>query len=308
MFFVITCDDSVNPNADFRERNILNGIINADTNDFVVTLSRSYEIDGLDPYENTTDPAIHGADVKVWFDDKVRLLVEDTVGRIDKSRYDSDVSFYFNDDVQPLPGSFIEIEALLQSGLLLKSRTQVPDTLKTSAFINSDKIVPATSYSDEFFISWTNESGIFYHPRLFIRYYYNKSDSTILLKKQIPFDYVSDGDSLKPVYANPSLKSSYSISMETLDRAMEDISGDDPEKGDYFIVRIELEVMIYNKELSTYYSSVSNFSSDFTILVNQPDYTNIEGGFGVFGAYGISKFKINLTDDYIESFGYTKIF
>lgn len=306
LLFVITCNDSVNPNAEFRERNVLTGIINADANLFVVTLSRSYKIEGLDPLENTVDPAIHGADVKIWFDDKVRQLVEDTTGRIDKSRYNSDVSFYFNEDVNPRPGSFIEIEALLPNGLLLKSRTQVPDSLKRSDFPDSDKNVIAQS--DELFISWLNKPNIFYHPRLYIRYYYKKSNNAGLLKKEIPFEYVNEGGKQIPVYAKPSLKNNYSISMENVSKAMEDISEGNPEKGDYFIVRIDLEVMTYDEKLSAYFSSTSSFLSDFTILVNQPDYGNIEGGYGIFGAYGVSKLKIDVSEDYINSFGYTKIF
>ena len=44
-----SCDQSINPNAPFRERFILNGIMKSDTSYQIVTLTHSYQPEGYDP-------------------------------------------------------------------------------------------------------------------------------------------------------------------------------------------------------------------------------------------------------------------
>jgi virulence-associated protein VapD len=60
--------------------------------------------------------------------------------------------------------------------------------------------------------------------------------------------------------------------------------------------------------LSRYVSSTNQAFDDLTVTVNEADFTNVEGGLGIFGAY-VNKIydNIQFQENYIESFGYNFI-
>ena len=86
-----SCDQSINPNAPFRERFILNGIIKSDTSYQIVTLTHSYQPDGLSPLDYTDDPAIKNADVNIYYDNKLYRMRDTVVARVNSSRYSDSV-------------------------------------------------------------------------------------------------------------------------------------------------------------------------------------------------------------------------
>ncbi|MBE0557864.1 MAG: hypothetical protein IH628_11585, partial [Proteobacteria bacterium] len=50
-------------------------------------------------------------------------------------------------------------------------------------------------------------------------------------------------------------------------------------------LRAEFEFLSTDPHLYTYYNIVSGFRDEFTLRTDEPDYTNIRGGRGVFGAF-----------------------
>jgi hypothetical protein len=92
--------------------------------------------------------------------------------------------------------------------------------------------------------------------------------------------------------------------LEIVNKTMRDISGEDPQKENYIITKVVFSVISLDPELSKYYSAYETYSENFTIKLRQTDFSNIEGGKGIFGLY--YKFSLPLVVDkrYIESFGY----
>ncbi len=296
-----SCKEDFNIQAEFRPRNILTCIIRPDTSFQVVTLSSSYEIEGLNPYSNTETPSILGADVKMWYNNQVYQFRDSTIDRIDTSRYSTPITFYYNNDLKPIGGRFVDLEALLPNGLLLTSETQVPD-LESMSFVLSDTLVPPLGYRQEVELNWTKMGELVYHPQ-FIIIYYNRVDHQ-KYEKEIPLNYSESSGAYIPNYPKPSSRNSFVFDMDVINRAMSEISEGDPVKSNYSIVEMKLKVMVYDKNLSAYYSSVQQFLDGFTVKVDQPDFTNVRGGFGVFGSINVKEYELKISGSYVESFGY----
>jgi hypothetical protein len=46
--------------------------------------------------------------------------------------------------------------------------------------------------------------------------------------------------------------------------------------------------------LYMYYNLANGFQDEFSIRTDQPDYSNIQGGFGVFGAMTVDTVRVDL--------------
>lgn len=300
--FAFSCKDDFELEAQFKPRNVLSCIIRPDTALQVVTLSTSYQGDGMNPYAHTESPSIVGADVKMWYNNNVYEFKDTSFARIDTSRYKTPVTVYYNDQFKPNQGGgIVEIEALLSNGLLLSSYAEIPDVSGIS-FALSDTLVPPPYSGKHVEFNWTNIGELIYDPK-FVIVYYNRVDHQ-RYEKEIPISYTESNGVYTPVYPIASINNSVVYDMDAVDRAMEEIAGDDPVKSNYSVTKMIFNVMIFDQNLSAYYSSVQQFLDGFTVKLDQADFTNISGGFGIFGSYNIIQYGIKVTEEYVDSFGY----
>ncbi len=80
-------------------------------------------------------------------------------------------------------------------------------------------------------------------------------------------------------------------------------NGDD--KSNYKFLYIDLELLIFDQFLAGYISTTNGFLDNLSIRLDEPNYTNISGGLGIFGAYQYNDFQITLSNDYLSNLGYT---
>jgi len=301
-FLNFSCDESINPNAPFRERYILNGIMRGDTTYQVVTLTHSYQPDGLDPLEYTDDPAIRNAEVNIYYDNKLYHMRDTTIVRENTSHYNDSLRFYYNTELRPGPNQVIEIDALLPNGLLLQAESFTPNVQNIGFFeYESDKIIPP-SFGTRLTIKWQDLGKVLYDPKLLIHYYV-KGD-TLLKSKEVPLFYYNESGSLKGFFPSPFKNNSLFLELETIQQVLSEIPQNGKPKSEYTIVNLEMQLMVYDKYLSTYYSSVRQGVDGFTIKLDNPDYSNIKNGFGIFGSYIKTTYKLTFTKSYLNSLGF----
>jgi len=298
-----SCDQSINPNAPFRERFILNGIMRSDTSYQIVTLTHSYQPEGYDPKEYVDDPAINNAEVNIYYDNKLYHLRDTVVARKNSSRYGDSVHYYYNPDLKPGPGKVIEIDALLPNGLLLQSESKTPDIPAFGFFdYNSDELIPP-AFGTTIKVDWQDVADVLYAPRLNINYYVGGGDTTIH-HKEVPLFYYSSGGTLNPVYPTPGRKHFIEVDIETIKQALNEIPTEGKTKKQYSIKDMSLEVIVYDEYLSTYYSSIQLGLDGFTVKLDNPDYSNIKGGFGIFGSYIKTYYSFTIKPSFLQSAGF----
>ena len=79
-------------------------------------------------------------------------------------------------------------------------------------------------------------------------------------------------------------------------------NGDD--KSNYRFLRIDFELLIFDQFLAGYISTTNWFFDNLSIRLYEPNYTNINGGLGIFGAYEFNVFQIALSSQYLDKLGY----
>lgn len=300
----ISCDDSFSPKAPYEEKYSLNCIIRGDSLFQVATVYKSYDVPNIDPLENTEDPFINGAFIRMWRgNDEIYIFSDSSKERTDTSRYKSDFKYYYIDDFTPNEGDILKIEALLPNGRRLSSNTLAPTEVLRSES-RSDTIVTRTS-TGYLTTTWIIENpDQVYLPKLYIEYFENENGVNIRKIKIVPWEKVKIDNVTKYIY--PSLSRDYSIDYEIdlITESMEDISKNDSEKKKYTISSMFLELSVFDKNLSTYYFTVGLDDNSFAIGLDEGDYSNIENGFGIFGSFITQEFRISLSKNYVTSFGY----
>ena len=117
-------------------------------------------------------------------------------------------------------------------------------------------------------------------------YYKQYENGTFVDKKiLIPLVYyyiIGKDGSLIPFSVELSFNNYCGTTLETVNKTMQDISGNDPHKENYIITKVVFSVISLDPVLTKYYSANIAYSDseNFTIKLRQTDFSNIEGGKG----------------------------
>ena len=301
--FFISCDDSFNPFGDYKDSYVLTCVLRSDSTKQIATISQSFP----DLNSNTSGDVnwIQGAEVTVWQEDSVYVFKDSSAVINDPAYGQINIQFYYHPNVVLKPNKFIEIEALLASGKRLKSQGYTPGEIVFNT-VSSSIVIPPIN-TENYIVVWnTVAPGLMYDIKFQIRYLkkVNGVDQEFMI--EVPEEYVVNNGEEVPVYPKPNRNTSASFKMEAVNKIMQLISQDDPDKSNYSVYQVPLiQVVALDEGLSRYYSASSGSLEDLTVRVNSIDYTNIEGGFGIFGSYFKTDFSnARLLPEYIQSFGY----
>jgi hypothetical protein len=303
-FIFLSCEEDFNPYGDYFERYAFTCILKSDQKNQTATLFRSYRPDGYDPSTYTEDPSVVGADIRVWYNDSVFVFRDTSEARIDTSRYKTPFKYYYSDNFFVGSRKTIELEVLLPNGKRLRSSSVTPSQIVYDD--DSDVLIPPGSGSIlEFFWS-TVDNGIYFSPKMTIRYEQNVNGEIVYKTKDVPSKYVNSGNTLVPVFPAPSATAAVVYELDAITRAMQEISAGDPNKQNYAVFqKLIFTVVAFDIPTSRYVSSTGGSIDDLTVNVNVSDYSNIEGGFGLFGSYTKRNYtRLRFTENYVESFGY----
>lgn len=278
-----SCEDDINYMGEFEVQYSLNCVLRSDRTQHYATIKRSY-----DPNDLESDKNIQNAVIKLLLPDTT-LYFEDSVSM--------NSSFYVLKNYSLTMDTEIKIEANLPDGTILSSVTHTPYygrfTLETEN--GSPLLIPDDSFGETYYYRWkiygNNENYIF-GPSFYIIYYITGNEEKILYKK-VAGKYDREIDT-------------YGVSLEFIGKSMEDISKGINNIESINVIGAGFEVKVYDNALGIYANSVQTFEDEFSIRISEPDISNIEGGLGIFGTYFSNFFNIDITSDYIESFGYNK--
>ena len=308
VLFFLSCEENFSPYGQFQEKYILTCVLRGDTTLQTATLSHSYMSDGADPLNYNEEPYIVGADIRVWYEDSVYIFKDTTTARVDTSRYSSPFRYYYNNRFKVLNTRSIEIEVLLQNGRRLRAASVTPAKIVFKS--NSSVIIPPVNSDLVQFFWEALETETYFSPRFEIKYLHNVNGNIEAKSIEVPLKYENKDGIDSPVYPQSSSRLSVIYNMDVVIKTLAKISEGDPEKGNYTIFQTPiLDLLSFDNPLSIYLSSTSQSINDLTVNANTSDFTNIDGGLGIFGSqtnkiYSIIKFQQN----FIESFGYNFIF
>lgn len=304
------CDESFNPKIELQDEYLLTCLINCTSSYQTATVSRTFDVDGYDPSLNTSEKSVAGVEIRIWHRDTVYIMQDSIVSDAELTSDDYKYFYYIN-GFQPGYDEQLDIEAVLPDGRKLKSTIFTPSTRPNNYFFSQgDGIIPPAfmgEFTDEFIMYWqiTQDPGIsLFIPRFFINY--KKDEGSFISENiiEIPVEYVNRGGTYVPVYPAGTTGLQTRFKTTAITRTMELISEGDPNKDNYTITGAFIYFSVLDETLSTYYGALQMLSDGFTVRVDAPEYTNIEGGYGIFGSYFEKYFSIVVSRSYAESFGY----
>jgi len=298
-FSFISCNDSINQYAPFTVDYVLNGIIRGDSTYQIVTITRSYQPDGPSPSEYKDDPSITGAKIELYYDNQVYYFRDSSVARVDTTHFNSPFRFYYLKNFKPVINKTIVIKAYLQNGKILQSETKTPNVSGYSFFDRASTYAFPPDSGGYSYIIWDDLGRNAYAPNLNINYKI-KGDST-LYKILLPLSYYNDGS---PEYAKILRENYIRIDTNSVLKTLDLLVKKYKDKSELTILDITLDLLVLDEYLSAYYSSLLFGLNGFTIRIDDPDYTNIKGGLGIFGSYVRKQFTTTFKDGYLKRLGF----
>ncbi len=299
-----SCDENLNPYGEFKDRFVLNCIIRGDTTFQSATLTKDYVVDGFNPFSNTTNESVQGATVRIWSgNDIVAILRDTTIARPEGDPYQTPYTVYYTNNFQPEGDTPLSIEALLPNGKRLTCSTVAPAPLSMVSY-SSDAAIPSGKKDYVKFAWTTTQKDPVFITRLAIYYFKHSGGQKVRNVAVVPANYVQYDNTWVPNFPKPTSEMAYSVDMKTITKAMELISDGDPNKSNYEILGCILEVLSLDPGLSTYYNATARSRDIYSVKLDETDFTNINGGFGVFGIYMRTYWVSFLDHAYIQSFGY----
>lgn len=289
----ISCDDSVEVFSNKDNKYIVQCILRTDTSYQVLTLGKSFLENSEIAYElQKAEVIIQGnkQEYKFKLSSKGNSLIKNS-------------RIYECENFVPKLGAeyFLKVKVdnkLLQAKTIIPNKKLYP--FKTKMRIPNDT---TTTFLWE---GVTSGDKYFYIAKLFLKYKYNKFESR---KIEIPHSIIEiDGEQI-PQYMTLNQDASKDYDVEMFDYAFSEIVKDDPDKNNYSDFEPELLLYILNKDLAGSVFIQSNAIKEFTILIDNPDFNNIENGIGIFGAYDIwksgeSMWYLGFKGDYIRRLGF----
>ena len=310
--FLESCSDDFNINAPVEDVYVLNCILRNDNSIQYAIISKNvYTENGVSPASSSIDQNIKGADIKIYYNDSV-VVMRDTTIQMTDSGSTAPVNCYYTNNQIMSPGKVLRIEASIPGGQKLESTIKVPEISFVRLSPNFPQILQSGYHTrPNYSWSWIGDTeditSILSLPQLEIFYKKYEGGTYVDKKIDVPlaFYYIyNENGNLSPVNVGFSFNNYCLTTLETVNKTLQEISGDDPHKKNYIITKVLFNVISLDPDLSRFYSAYNTYSEDFTIKLRQTDFSNIEGGKGIFGA--CYKFSESLVVDsfYIKSFGY----
>lgn len=300
-FIISGCEDNLNPFFQKEDTFILNCVLKNDRSVQTALLSKSYFVDNFDPSSYNEDQSIKEAYIRIFFDDSVKIFRDTLVSKSENSV--NTITSYFNDNFSTKPNTEYNLEAVLNDGRKITSTTTSPKTV-TFKYTSDNLIPPPNKRTVR--VSWNSEETKLYTAARFKFIYFKKENGIdVRYEKEVPRAYAIENGEYKAYYPEPSYDNSITVEMNAFDRSLREISEGDPNKENYTILAFILEILVYDKNLTAYYASKTELGESFSITTNESDFSNINGGRGIFGSYIKQRKAVKFTLDYINSFGYT---
>ena len=312
--FFESCNDDFNVNAPFKNYYTLNCILrNEIPIQYAIISKNIYTENGAAPAATPTAQNIKGANVEIHYNGSV-FVMRDTTIQLTNSGNTRQVNCYYLKNLVMKPGKIISIKATMADGEILKSTNSIPvcsiepPTFPENYYIDDKKYyVKFPVYTWPFKIGNNVIKNILSFPRFEIDYEKYEGGMYVGKKMLVPLSYNRNTDK-NGVILSPDLGFSLNYtaytSRDTINRKMQEISGSDPNKKNYIITRILFTVTSMDPELTRYYFAYEVYSNSFTVKLRPTEYSNIQGGKGIFGIYYTYNNYFKVDKDYINSFGY----
>lgn len=299
------CTESFEPKGPFEEKLAVYAILSTQSDTQYVRLYTTYNPDGFNPLTSTNDKQVAGASVSLQGSEGTRLYRDTTITRDDQSRYSSNILAYVLSPFRPVPGNSYTLNIQLPSGKRTRGTVSVPGPGYLSV-INIHVLQQPQFFDENLYVL----ASIAPRTRGFLLRMFVEFEITVDGRKELKRVEVPQrirrfawSDRFEKIY--PKLQRRTSIENERNQGSefvgfqndayvttLKEIAGtytlNNPIPKNAVFVLTQAEMNLYN-----YFNIVNGFQDEISIRTDQPDFSNIEGGVGIFGAMTVDSLTVS---------------
>jgi len=298
--FVLSCDDSVSPYGPFEPRLTVYALLNTNSDVQIIRVYSSFDI-SLDPAGGKApDTLLNDATIRLSQGNNTFALRDTVIFRNDLHLYKGDIAAKVA-SFAPEFGKTYTITVQSPSLGSVTATATVPSQSSMTVFGLYSILFPEYYNSAMLRMNVTTSSKGFV-LRMFVDYEVFINDIWFPKQDEVPRNFITldDGTSI-PSFAQLELSTGKLDQLWSLKTLAYSISSARERYNAYHITfkRVIIEVRQFDEHLFNYYKRVNAFRDPRTIRTDAPDYTNIEGGLGVFGAFTVERLTFDFPPDYV---------
>jgi len=299
------CDEPFSPKGPFQEKVVVYSVLSHQTDTQFVRLFLTYDPPGFDPLEQNIDRQIVGAQVTMSDGNQTVAFRDTTIARWDTSRYTTPIRAYVGHPFRPVGGRTYSLTIQTPQHGIVTSATTVPGPAivdVVNPYVLTDPArYPTLDIVVALFIAPATRG---YLTRFFIEYEIVAATSSFIERVEVPsfLRFVQD----QPQKLYPALarrisggnlagdnRETSTFSVQAYSYALAEVrskyAGNIIRFRRAIFFATQVDVNLYN-----YYNIANGFQDPYSIRQDLPDYTNIKGGLGMFGAFTVDSVSVGL--------------
>lgn len=288
----LSCNDDFTPNGPYTPKLIVYSVLDAANDTQYVRVYSSFSPAVYRPDSPSPNTEIANATVRIA-DDSTAYVFHDTLMTIGGKQ----VRLYVHPQFRPKDRKVYHLSV---------ASADYPTATSTATGVESGQILmfdtkplfepaPGTNLLFDLFLG-RNCSA--YLSTLKLEYELFRNGAWVVQSREVPLDVVYDasGATVKRYYpipvlyqnngsVNRNVQIKYATELYTGEiKAVKDEYPTDVDNKTLRFKDVRLTLVQFDNEVFTYYSVANNYPGATTIRLDEPDYTNMKNGFGIFGA------------------------
>jgi hypothetical protein len=280
------CDDSFNPKGPYNDQFVLYSVLTTRSDSQFVRVFLTYDPTGHNPLENPADTYVRNATVTLSSDSTVTKLASVAIPRVDKSRYTDDIVGYLAHPYSVQPGLTYTLKVSSEKGIAEASMVcpGKGEIHAENAFVLKKPELYTENISSRIRLSSSAQG---YLVRIFLEFETRVGDVATRHQEEIPRSVATgEGSYFRfdyPLITRRNLNTFEAVyfGLNAYKAFLVDVKS---RYGDIKVTGATYILTQVDRNLYTYFNLANGFQDAFSIRTDLPDYTNIRGGLGVFGA------------------------
>jgi len=289
------CETDFNPKGVYREKLVVYSILIAKTDTQYVRVYTTYDPPAFDPFEITSENIIRNATVTLRYGNTTVRFRDTTITRDDPRRYGPLLPVYVAHPFKPELAEVYTLTIQTPSHGTMTATTSMPGRGDITV-LNPYVVQSPQAFDENILISARiTPFARGYLLRMYLDFEVLVAGQWSPRRREVPKDMFEVGAERKFIYPQLERRTTTPSSPRSLEaesvvflrtafnRFLDGI------RSEFGADRVRLVRAVFlltqvDANLYTYFNVVNGFQDQYSIRTDQPDYSNIRGGIGVFGA------------------------
>lgn len=301
LLVIVGCDDGFSPKGSFENGYSFFCIINGNTSVQKAYVAKNYNPPNIVPGTFEGEKSIPNAKVSLFYNNSSFSFYDSTL----LSEEDGRVYYSYFLENFSVSENQMTIVVELDDGSVLSSNAMCTGNLRFS--YDSQKNI-VYNLKDAYRVAFYDKNDAFYFsPKLFINYEEKIGNAVINKRIEVPRRYLINGNDVIPEYPDLAERLDFYYPILMIENTLNSIKESALQNSIIVINNLTLEVLEVSEPLAAYFEVNKTFNDGFTIKSQQPEYSNINGGKGIFGYKYTSVLNVGLDkswENLIADMGY----